>query len=84
MKTNVAQAVGTASGGAANGQAVNARPGHGLLLSAGPGHFQLFNARGVPEADRDRQLTVDDLRTLAASDFAASRVFQQADVRSDA
>jgi probable Rubsico expression protein CbbX len=35
-------------------------------------------------ADRDRQLTVDDLRTLAASDFAASRVFQQADVRSDA
>ena len=35
-------------------------------------------------ADRDRQLSVDDLRTLTASDFAASRVFQQADVRSDA
>ena len=35
-------------------------------------------------ADRDRQLTADDLRTLDASDFAASRVFQQADVRSDA
>jgi probable Rubsico expression protein CbbX len=35
-------------------------------------------------ADRDRQLSVDDLRTLTASDFAASRVFQQAAVRSDA
>jgi len=34
-------------------------------------------------ADRDRQLSADDLRTLTASDFAASRVFQQADVRSD-
>jgi hypothetical protein len=34
-------------------------------------------------ADRDRQLSVDDLRTLNASDFAASRVFQQADIRSD-
>ena len=34
-------------------------------------------------ADRDRQLSADDLRTLNASDFAASRVFQQADVRSD-
>ena len=34
-------------------------------------------------ADRDRQLNVDDLRTLTASDFAASRVFQQADVRPD-
>ena len=32
-------------------------------------------------ADRDRQLTADDLRTLHGSDFAASRVFQQADVR---
>ena len=29
-------------------------------------------------ADRDRQLSADDLRTLAASDIAASRVFQQA------
>ena len=35
-------------------------------------------------ADRDRQLTADDLRTLHGSDFAASRVFQQADVRPDA
>jgi probable Rubsico expression protein CbbX len=35
-------------------------------------------------ADRDRQLSVDDLRTLTASDFAASRVFQQADARPDA
>jgi len=35
-------------------------------------------------ADRDRQLTADDLRTLDGSDFAASRVFQQADVRPDA
>ena len=35
-------------------------------------------------SDRDRQLSVDDLRTLTASDFAASRVFQQAAVRSDA
>jgi probable Rubsico expression protein CbbX len=35
-------------------------------------------------ADRDRQLSADDLRTLVASDFAASRVFQQADVRPDA
>ena len=35
-------------------------------------------------ADRDRQLSVDDLRTLTASDFAASRVFQQAAVRPDA
>ena len=34
-------------------------------------------------ADRDRQLSADDLRTLTASDFAASRVFQQADVRPD-
>jgi hypothetical protein len=34
-------------------------------------------------ADRDRQLSVDDLRTLTASDFAASRVFQQVDIRSD-
>ena len=34
-------------------------------------------------ADRDRQLSVDDLRTLTASDFAASRVFQQTDVGSD-
>jgi probable Rubsico expression protein CbbX len=35
-------------------------------------------------ADRDRQLSADDLRTLTASDFAASRVFQQADDRQDA
>jgi probable Rubsico expression protein CbbX len=35
-------------------------------------------------ADRDRQLTADDLRTLHGSDFAASRVFQQAAVRPDA
>ena len=32
-------------------------------------------------ADRDRQLSADDLRTLAASDIAASRVFQQAGTR---
>jgi len=35
-------------------------------------------------ADRDRQLSADDLRTLTASDFAGSRVFQQADVSPDA
>jgi probable Rubsico expression protein CbbX len=35
-------------------------------------------------ADRDRQLTADDLRALHGSDFAASRVFQQAAVRPDA
>jgi len=34
-------------------------------------------------ADRDRQLSADDLRTLTASDFAASRVFQQAGVHPD-
>ena len=34
-------------------------------------------------ADRDRKLTADDLRTLTASDFAASRVFQQAGVHPD-
>ena len=34
-------------------------------------------------ADRDRRLSADDLRTLTASDFAASRVFQQTDVRLD-
>jgi len=35
-------------------------------------------------ADRDRKLSVDDLQTLTASDFAASRVFLQADDRPDA